>query len=419
MGFLVPAFLAGLLAVAVPIVLHLRHRDKDTPHRFPSLMFVERLPIRTAQRRRITDWPLLLLRALAIVLLVLAFARPLWSRPGVIRSAQGDRTVIVLLDRSMSMGHTGVWPRAVEEARRAIAGLGTTDRVALVLFDDEAEIAQPLTADKNLALAALANARTGTAGTRFAAGLRAARQIATDARTGSAPIDVVLVTDMQRSGLAGLAGLEIPSTMRVRTVALSPTATPRANMSVAVTEARPIASAGRERLAVTAHVTSRATGPGRPMTAMLRLNGRPSGSRVLTVNATGDTKIAFEPVPIPVGLVRGEVTIDADSLASDDTARFTLTSNDQVSVLLVAPDDAERDETLYIERALAVGRAPSVRLQRVRPSAIDADELRDVGLVILWDSPLPNGAALDALRSWTARGGGLVQVAGRRLGTRS
>jgi hypothetical protein len=113
------------------------------------------------------------------------------------------------------------------------------------------------------------------------------------------------------------------------------------------------------------------------MTVMLRLNGRPSGTRVLTVNASGDTKVAFDPVAIPVGLIRGEVTIDADSLAADDTARFTLTSNDEVRVLLVAPDDAERDETLYIERALAVGRAPSVRLQRVRPSAIDADALRD------------------------------------------
>ena len=419
MGFLVPAFLAGLAAIVVPIVLHLRHRDKDTPHRFPSLMFVERLPIRTAQRRRITDWPLLLLRALAIAVLVLAFARPLWSRPGAISSTKGDRTVIVLLDRSMSMGHTGVWPRALDEARRAISGLTPTDRVALVLFDDEAEIAQPLTNDKNLALAALANAKTGTAGTRYAAGLRAARQIATDARTGSAPIDVVLVTDMQRGGLAGLAGLEIPTTMRVRTAALSPATAPRGNASVAVTEARPIANAGRERLAVTAHVTSRSTGPGRPMTAMLRLNGRPSGTRVVTVNAAGDTKIAFEPVAIPVGLVRGEVTIDADSLAADDTARFTLTSNDEVRVLLVAPDDAERDETLYIERALAVGRAPSVRLQRVRPSAIDADELQDVALVLLWDSPLPGGRSLDALRAWTARGGGLVQVAGRRLGRRA
>ena len=419
MGFLVPAFLAGFIAVVVPIVLHLRHRDKDTPHRFPSLMFVERLPIRTAQRRRITDWPLLLLRALAIVLLVLAFARPLWSRPGVTHASVSDRTVIVLLDRSMSMGHRGVWERAVNEARRAIAGLGATDRVALVLFDDEAYVAQPLTTDKGLALAALANAKPGAAGTRYAAGLRTARQIAADARTGLAPVDVVLVTDMQRSGLAGLAGLEIPATMRVRTVGLSSSATSRPNASVAVTEARPITGGAREQLAVTAHVTSRSASVARPMTVMLRLNGRPSGTRMLSVNAAGDTKVAFDPVPIPAGLVRGEVTIDADSLAADDTTRFTLTSNDEVRVLLVAPDDAERDETLYIERALAVGRAPSVRLQRVRPSAIDADELRDVALVLLWDAPPPSGSAGEALRAWTTRGGGLVQLAGRRLARRS
>ena len=419
MGFLVPAFLAGLAALVVPIVLHLRHRDKDTPHRFPSLMFVERLPIRTAQRRRITDWPLLLLRALAIALLVLAFARPLWSRPGVTRSSASDRTVIVLLDRSMSMGHTGVWNAAVDAARRAIAGLGTTDRVALVLFDDEAEIAQPLTTDKNLALAALTKARPSTATTRFAAGLRAARQIAADARTGTSPVDVVLVSDLQRSGTAGLAGLEIPSSMRVQTTAVSPASVPRANASVAVTEARAVASGGRERLAVTAYVNSRAAGPARPMTVTLRLNGRPSGARVMTVAAAGDTKVAFEPVPLPAGLVRGEVTIDADSLAADDTARFTLTANDEVQVLLVAPDDAERDETLYIERALAVGRAPSVRVQRVRPSAIDADALEDVGLVLLWDVPPPTGRAGEALRAWASRGGGLVQLAARRVARRS
>ncbi|HEU4720400.1 MAG TPA: hypothetical protein VFS59_03485, partial [Gemmatimonadaceae bacterium] len=138
-----------------------------------------------------------------------------------------------------------------------------------------------------------------------------------------------------------------------------------------------------------------------------------------TAATAGDTKVAFDPVPLPVGLVRGEVTVDADSLVADDTARFTLTANDEVRVLLVAPDDAERDETLYIERALAVGRAPSVRVQRVRPSAIDADALEDAALVLLWDVSPPNGRTGEALRTWTSRGGGLVQLAARRLARRS
>ena len=80
-GFLVPAFLAGLAAIVVPLLLHLRHRERQKPRPFPSLMFLGRIPIRTDQKRRITDWPLLLLRLLALGLLVAAFARPFLREP--------------------------------------------------------------------------------------------------------------------------------------------------------------------------------------------------------------------------------------------------------------------------------------------------------------------------------------------------
>src|SRR5206468_10047888 len=123
------------------------HRDKDTPHRFPSLMFVERLPIRTAQRRRITDWPLLLLSMLAIALLVLAFARPLWWKPALVNGSAPPRTVVLVLDRSASMGHRAVWSAAQDSVRRIVQSLRADDRAALVLFDDQAEVAQPLTTD--------------------------------------------------------------------------------------------------------------------------------------------------------------------------------------------------------------------------------------------------------------------------------
>ena len=103
---------------------------------------------------------------------------------------------------------------------------------------------------------------------------------------------------------------------------------------------------------------------------MLRLNGRPSGTRVVGLASAGETKVTFEPVALPAGLVHGEVTIDPDSLAADDTARFALTSDDALRVLLVAPDDAERDETLFIERALAVGTAPAVKIERLRPDGL-------------------------------------------------
>ena len=44
--------------------------------RFPSLMFLRRIPFREVRRQQIHQWPLFLLRVLAVSLLVFAFARP-------------------------------------------------------------------------------------------------------------------------------------------------------------------------------------------------------------------------------------------------------------------------------------------------------------------------------------------------------
>lgn len=415
MSFLVPAFLAGLVALAVPVLLHLRHRDRDTPQRFPSLMFLERLPIRTAARRRITDWPLLLLRAAALAVLALAFARPFLAARGIGDRSQSARTVIVLLDRSLSMSHRDVWPAALDSARRIVNGLAAGDRVAVVAFDDEAEIVQPLTTDRAVALAAVANAHPGPRGTRYAAALRAARQIASGA--SGAPVEVVAVTDLQRSGLSGVAGLALPANFKVRTAAV--TARDRANATLGTVEARRIERGGRELVSVGTRIVSRGAAASRRVSAMLRLNGRQSGTVLVDMPANGETAVSFDAVPLPAGSVRGEITIDPDAMAADDTARFTLSGDDALRVLLVASEEVATDETQYLERALAVSGAPAVRLQRARLTRLDAATLDSASLVLLWDSPLPTGEAGAALTRWVERGGGLAIVAGRRLTTRA
>ena len=76
MAFLAPLFFAALLTFAIPILIHLTQRERKQVVEFPSLMFVRRIPYQSVQRRRITNWPLFLLRCLAIILIVLAFSRP-------------------------------------------------------------------------------------------------------------------------------------------------------------------------------------------------------------------------------------------------------------------------------------------------------------------------------------------------------
>src|SRR6267378_3676003 len=70
MAFLTPAFLLGLSAIAIPVLIHLIQRERKRVIEFPSLMFVRRIPYQSVRRRRIRHWFLLLLRAAAVALIV-------------------------------------------------------------------------------------------------------------------------------------------------------------------------------------------------------------------------------------------------------------------------------------------------------------------------------------------------------------
>jgi len=75
MNFLAPAFLAGLAAIAIPVIIHMINRERKVVVEFPSLMFLERIPYKSVRRQKIRHLLLLILRCLAIALLVAAFAR--------------------------------------------------------------------------------------------------------------------------------------------------------------------------------------------------------------------------------------------------------------------------------------------------------------------------------------------------------
>src|SRR5882672_3957132 len=129
MGFVAPLVLVGLGALAIPILIHLIQRERKRVVVFPSLMFLRRIPYQSVRRRSIRHWLLLCLRALALLLLVAAFARPFFPQGALAaRAAGGTRELVVLLDQSASMGYGDRWQQAQAAAHRAIDGLSGDDR---------------------------------------------------------------------------------------------------------------------------------------------------------------------------------------------------------------------------------------------------------------------------------------------------
>ena len=105
MTFLTPLFLIALAGLAVPVLLHLIQRERKQVVQFPSLMFLRRIPYQSVRRRRIRHWLLLMMRLAALALIVLAFGRPFFRGADPSVNAQGGaREVVILVDRSYSMG---------------------------------------------------------------------------------------------------------------------------------------------------------------------------------------------------------------------------------------------------------------------------------------------------------------------------
>lgn len=133
MNWLSPWFLLGAVAIAGPLIAHLRRRDDSRILLLPTQRFVaERKPPET-RRRRLQDVLLFLLRALALAALSFAFARPFFDLElGAV--GQSTRRVVVLVDRSASL--RGEAEGRVREALRKLGPeLFELADVSVALFD--------------------------------------------------------------------------------------------------------------------------------------------------------------------------------------------------------------------------------------------------------------------------------------------
>ncbi|MEX2584449.1 MAG: BatA domain-containing protein, partial [Gemmatimonadota bacterium] len=414
LSFLVPAFLAGLLALGIPIYIHLSRRHTDEPVSFPSLMFLRRIPQETQSRRRIHRWPLFLLRCLAIALLVFAFSRPFVDSEGAAAAIPGggDREVVVLVDRSYSMGVGDRWERAVEAATELIDGLSGGDRGTVILFDANAESATESTTDRNVLRSAVENAEPGYRTTRYAPALRYAGRI-----LSSSPLprhELVVISDFQRAGWDADGGetssLRLPRGTVVTPIAVNDTASV-ANVSIGSAEFGREVVSGRERVNVVGRLTSTGEAVG-PLPVTLEVDGRPVETRNVEFEG-GAATVAFSPLTLPEsGSTKATLRVPEDALDTDNAFHFVLSSDQRVGVLIVEGAGAPAAASLFLERALTIGDSPGFRPAIRRSGELRAADLTDNAVVILNQTPFPSGEVGERLRTFVEQGGGLVMLLG-------
>ena len=410
MAFLAPLFLIGLGALAVPVIIHMIQRERKEVVEFPSLMFVRKIPFHSFRRQRIRHWFLLLLRCLAFILLIAAFARPFFQAPSVAAVTSGAREVVILLDRSYSMAYADRWDRARAAAADVVDGLGADDRATLIFFDSGAEVGPRSMTDRGSLRGLVDAAELGAGTTRYGPALKLAEGIFEDS---SLPrLEAVLISDFQQSGFESASGIRFPEGTLVTPIAVGDEA--RANVSVAGVLFQREYFSGRERVAVSARVTNRGGEPVAGLDVTLELEGRELEALVTDLPANGASTVDFAAVTLDDASMTGAVRIEGDTLPTDDVFHFVITPGQVVHVLLVGHERADAEAGLYLERSLGIGSSPSFDVAATTIGNFDASDLGGRQVVILNDTPPPSGAALAALQGFVEGGGGLLVVSGER-----
>lgn len=410
MSFLAPLLLAGLATIAVPIFVHLIQRERKRVVEFPSLMFVQKIPYQSVQRRRLRHWFLLLMRAAAIALIVAAFARPFVQQEAAafLGAQGGSRELVVLLDQSASMGYGDRWQRAKDAAARAIGSLNAGDRATLVTFGRNAEERIRATSDRGRLEATLATTELTAGGTRYGPALKLAESVLS--RSNLPRREALLISDFQKSGWTGSEDVHFGEGIVVTPVVVGddkPT-----NIAVPSVSFARAPFQNQERVTVTAGVASRNAEPVQGVSVSLEIDGHQIETQTVNIPANAAASVTFAPFTLTSPGTHGIVKAGNDALPIDNSFDFVLSPSQSLSVLVI--DSGGGDSSFYLRKALAIGNTPTFQVEVVPAARVTPQTLERRAVVLLNDTTLPPGLGAAALKTYVERGGGLLVAFGDR-----
>jgi len=139
MQFLFPSFLWALLALAVPIIIHLFHFRRFKKVYFTNVRFLKELKEETSARSKIKNLLVLLARLLALAALVFAFAQPFIPQDVAVDTKR--KVASIFIDNSFSMEalseDVSIFNRAKQNATEIVQAFGEEDRIQILTHDFE------------------------------------------------------------------------------------------------------------------------------------------------------------------------------------------------------------------------------------------------------------------------------------------
>ncbi len=397
MHFLFPAFLFALVALAIPVIIHLFNFRRYQKVYFSNVQFLKEIQEQQASRRNLKERLILASRLLAIFFLVLAFARPFI--PGKNAANSGKQQVVsIFVDNSYSMETLNKEGSLLDEAKRRAKEIASAysinDRFQLLTQDFEGKHQRLLSRDEfNDAVDAV----------KISPQSRDLQQIVNRqqsllAEQNSAVRSAYLISDFKKN--ISNKAVKADSSVHYNLVQLTASELP----NVAVDSVWLLTAVHRpgesEKLVVKLHNYAGQKAEKIPLKLLINGQQKALGSFTIDARSVQTDTLSFS--GLQSGWQRGEIQLQDNPVTFDNQFYFTFNITQQMSVLLIDGG------TINPFLKAVFDTDPFFAAKRVSDGNVDYAALNSYPLIAISDIKTISTGLAQQLKAYAAKGGTLI-----------
>ncbi|MFN0257258.1 BatA domain-containing protein [Pedobacter ureilyticus] len=396
MNFLYPGFLFALLAVLIPVIIHLFNFRKFKKVYFSNVSFLKEVKEQNSSREKLKNLLILAARILAIVFLVFAFARPFINSNEETNKANGN-IVSIYLDNSYSMDAVNKEGSLLDEAKRRAKEIAKSyqlnDRFQLLTNDFEGKHQRLLNAEEfvqavdevkisaaNRNLQQVVNRQQGVfngAANRYA-------YVVSDFQQNFAGTDAIKKDQSTQLALVKLSANELPNISVDSVWFLSPVHQPNTSEKIIVR----LKNFGSDEAKNV------------PLKLTINNQQKAIGSITVAAGATAIDTLSYS--GLGLGWQKGVLSIKDFPLTFDDELNFSFNVNANQQILSINGNKTAN----YIEALFNAD--PYFKLTSVSENNINYAAFSNYSLIVLNGVSQPSSGLAQELKNYLSNGGSVV-----------
>lgn len=407
--FLNTVFLSALAAAGIPVLIHFIARRKAVRIPFSSIRFLKILQLKKTKSLKLKQILLLAMRLLAVVCLVLSFARPVLKSGAGWIHGNAPSSVAIIMDRSASMGREGLIDKANGRLQSFTSILKHDDRAAFFSTVRTRDREETLSVSGDPALEnAIKEPVSVERGDCVESMKRASVLLEA---TGGSNREIVLISDMQNTGFQSPGDTSIFTGEGYRLFIL------------------PVQGETENAAVVRGGLENRIILPGSPVSVYAEiqnfgirtideilvkvfLQDTLVSQKTLSLEAGEKKKVVFQVRPRAAGWNWGIIRIDRDAFPQDNTWTFGFRVPETVIILIAGKTRADIQPLL----AALIPDEFSARMFRIRQAVYGenwADRLQDCDVAVFSNYPSFSDSETGVLDAYSRKGGSLFLILGK------